>query len=328
MTRAARRNNKGWLLPALFIWFAGCAGIPEPIRNLPDPSVAVELVDTPFFAQERYQCGPAALATVLAASDVPVKLDDLVRKVYIPAREGAIQVEMLAATRTSGRLPYVLNGSLAAIVSELQAGRPVVVLQNLGVSMIPRWHYSVVVGIDAPRNVVILRSGTDKRRETPVKVFLRTWGRSDYWAMSALRPGALPTDVDRERYFSSVVGLEQAGMHAEAISAWQAALADWPDSPVAQFGLGNALLRLDNFVEAEKVYRELLAAQPSLNVARNNLALALAGQARYSEALAAIHEALASERDEILIAELRDTLADVQHAAADSRTASPVNGSP
>ena len=318
MTRVVNRDNKGWLLPALFIWLAGCAGIPEQVRDLPDPSVAVELVDTPFFAQERYQCGPAALATVLTASGVPVKLDDLVDKVYIPAREGSIQVEMLAATRTSGRLPYVLNGSLAAIVSELQAGRPVVVLQNLGVSMIPRWHYAVVVGVDAAGETVFLRSGADKRRETPLNVFLRTWARSDFWAMSVLRPGALPTNVDRERYFSSVVGLEQAGMHAEAISAWRAALAAWPDSPIALFGLGNAYLSLDKFAEAEKVYRELLAAQPALNVARNNLAMALAGQARYAEAIAEINEAMASEPDAILIEELRDTLAEVQQMAADA----------
>lgn len=318
MTRVVNRDNKGWLLPALFIWLAGCAGIPEHIRDLPDPRVAVELVDTPFFAQERYQCGPAALATVLTASGVPVKLDDLVKKVYIPAREGAIQVELLAATRTSGRLPYLLNESLAAIVSELQAGRPVVVLQNLGVSMIPRWHYSVVVGVDAAQDVVILRSGTDKRRQTPLNVFLRTWARSDYWAMSVLRPGVLPADVDRERYFSSVVGLEQAGMHAEAISAWRAALAEWPDSPVALFGLGNAFLSINEFAEAEKVYRELLAAQPALNVARNNLAMALAGQARYAEAIAEINEAVALERDAVLIEELRDTLAEIQQMAVDA----------
>jgi tetratricopeptide (TPR) repeat protein len=151
-----------------------------------------------------------------------------------------------------------------------------------------------------------------------MNVFLRTWARSDYWAMSVLRPGALPTDVDRERYFSSVVGLEQAGMHAEAISAWRAALAAWPDSPIALFGLGNAYLSLDKFAEAEKVYRELLAAQPALNVARNNLAMALAGQARYAEAIAEINEAMASEPDAILIEELRDTLAEVQQMAADA----------
>ena len=42
----------------------------------------LELRDTPFFPQEEYQCGPAALATVLAASGVAVSPDDLTGKVY------------------------------------------------------------------------------------------------------------------------------------------------------------------------------------------------------------------------------------------------------
>jgi hypothetical protein len=46
--------------------------------------------------------------------------------------------------------------------------------------------------------------------------------------------------------------------------------------------------------------------------------MALAGQARYAEAIAEINEAMASEPDAILIEELRDTLAEVQQMAADA----------
>ena len=56
-----------------------------------------ELGDTPFFAQSRYQCGPAALATMLAYRRVSVVPDDLTDKVYLPKREGSVTVEMEAA---------------------------------------------------------------------------------------------------------------------------------------------------------------------------------------------------------------------------------------
>ena len=133
------------------------------MRTIPDDA-AIELEETPFFSQTRYQCGPAALATTLVASGANAELDELVDAVYLPGRQGSLQLEMLAATRSAGRLPYVVNKTLSALLEELDAGRPVIVLQNLGVRVIPRWHYAVVVGIDAGRDRVILRSGTERRR--------------------------------------------------------------------------------------------------------------------------------------------------------------------
>jgi hypothetical protein len=78
----------------------GCAsGGPqlEAIDTLGYPE-RVELTDTPFFPQREYQCGPAALATVLAASEVSVTADALVPEVFLPGRQGSLQSELLAAT--------------------------------------------------------------------------------------------------------------------------------------------------------------------------------------------------------------------------------------
>jgi tetratricopeptide (TPR) repeat protein len=302
----------GRLLPALLLWLAGCANIPDEVRRLADPDTVIELADTPFYAQDRYQCGPAALATALAASDVAVDLEDLVSKVYVPGRKGSFQVELMAATRTSGRLPYVLDRSLSALVNELHAGRPVIVLQNLGVAAIPRWHYAVVVGYDGTAGNVALRSGTDKRRLTPTTLFLRTWKRSDYWAMSVLRPGELPANVSRERYFAAVAGLEQAGMHSQAEASWNAALLKWPDDPVALFGLGNSQLHLGKPVDAEVTYRQLLAIRPESSIASNNLAMALDRQGQQEQALAVLRDSLRRETDPDIIALLRESLAEIQ----------------
>ena len=50
----------------------------------------VELKTTPFIAQERYQCGPAALAMSLRAAGFAVDADALVPQVYLPQREGSL----------------------------------------------------------------------------------------------------------------------------------------------------------------------------------------------------------------------------------------------
>jgi tetratricopeptide (TPR) repeat protein len=286
------------------------------VGELPYSERAIELEDTPFYPQERYQCGPAALTTVLEKSGATVLLDEVVEKVYLPGRQGSLQFELMGATRTEGRLPYAIDGSLAAVWRELEMGRPVLVLQNLGVAAIPRWHYAVVVGIDAERGEIVLRSGTDRRRVTPIRTFLHTWRRGDYWGMVALVPGELPADADRSRYLQAVAALEQTGRVEEAALAWRAALGQWPGDTVALFGLANAQLALQDFAAAEASYRDLLQRDAGLLAARNNLAVALSEQGKYGAAITEIELALAENRDPELEEALRDTQATIRRRTA------------
>ncbi|HUG04491.1 MAG TPA: hypothetical protein VML92_08685, partial [Steroidobacteraceae bacterium] len=80
---------------------------------------SVELAGTPFFPQDEYQCGPAALATVLRASGVATLPDDLKPQVYVPGRRGSLQAELIGAARRHGRLPYVMPSQGQELVAEL-----------------------------------------------------------------------------------------------------------------------------------------------------------------------------------------------------------------
>ena len=289
--------------------------MPASVRALDADAPAVELVATPFFAQRRYQCGPAALATVLVASGVDTDADTLTPLVYVPGLKGSLQAEILAAARGFARIPYPIDARLSAIVDELDAGRPVLVLQNLGIAPLPRWHFAVVVGIDPAIGSVYLRSGTVARRVTPIDVFLRTWRRSDYWGVVILDPTALPANVDRPRYFNAIAAMEQAGQASAAAAAWQTALMHWPEDPVAQFGLGNAQLAAADFALAVETYRALLSSAPELHAARNNLALALAGMGDFEDALRVLDVALRQSDDPALITEMQHTRADIAQRA-------------
>lgn len=306
------------MLPALLFLLSGCAAIPDAVRELDAGASLIELSETAFFPQAEYQCGPAALTTVLTTSGVAAALDEITARVYLPGKLGSLQAEMLAATRTAGRLPYLIDGSLSAVWAELAAGRPVVVLQNLGVAAIPRWHYAVLVGIDADRDEVILRSGTDKRRITATTTFLRTWRRGDYWAMVVLRPDELPARVKQSRYFTAVAALEGALQLEEAAVAWSTALHRWPRNPVALFGLANVQLAQGDFAAAETLYRDLLLEDYRSPVVRNNLALALGYQRNYDAALGEIELALTQTSDAAVLAELRDTQATLRSMRAGS----------
>jgi len=88
------------------------------------------LNDIPFHAQEAYQCGPAALSIMLNTRGIQATPDELVDRVYLPARGGTLQVEMVSAARERGLLVYPLEGALDALMEEIEAGNPVLVMQR------------------------------------------------------------------------------------------------------------------------------------------------------------------------------------------------------
>ncbi|MGM0631654.1 MAG: PA2778 family cysteine peptidase [Pseudomonadota bacterium] len=254
-----------------------------------------QLEDVPFFPQERYQCGPAAIATVLHYSGVEsATADSMVPLVYIPERQGSLQVEMLAAARQSGRVPLVIPGRLEAILEEVRAGRPVLVFQNLGLTALPQWHYAVVAGYDFESRDLILRSGTRRELRTPLRVFERTWARADHWAAVVLRPGELPVHDDPLAYIEAVNDFAGA-RGADAVGdAYRVASERWPDEPLVQMAHANHLYGLGRYDETADVLRRLLDRHPDLPDAHNNLAHALLRTGRAEAALPHARAAVAA----------------------------------
>ena len=105
------------------------------------------------------------------SSGLEVNPEELVGLVYIPEKKGSFQVELLAAARTHGRIPYVIDPQLQVLLAEVDADHPVLVMQNLGVSWYQAWHYAVVAGYDLDREELLLRSGKLRERVTSLGVF-------------------------------------------------------------------------------------------------------------------------------------------------------------
>lgn len=241
------------------------------------PAGRQELVDVPFFPQQTDQCGPAALAAALGAAGKPASARALAQEIYLPARGGSLQIELEAAARARGLLVTPLAPSLDAIVRALEAGRPVLVLQNLGLPALPTWHYAVVVGYDGREDVLILRSGTTPRLRTPRERFLRTWQWGGRWARMITPPAELPTMVDERTVLRAATALEESGQPRAALLAFEAARQRWPASSVAAVGHGNAAFALGRRREAAQAFAAALQHRPDEAVAANNLAWLLAG---------------------------------------------------
>lgn len=252
-----------------------------------------ELDEVPFFPQRDYQCGPAALATVLAGFKHEITPDELVGQVYLPARQGSLQVEMLAAPRRYGLVSYQLAPRFEDVLREVAAGTPVVVLQDYGAWPVSVWHYAAVAGYDLPKDEVVLRSGEKRRLAMPFGIFEYTWKKSGYWAMVALPPDRMPATAGEAGYLAAIRAMERLGDSRAARTAYATFLGRWPDNLAAGIGLANAYYAQGELGEAEALLRLLAERHPDSAVVLNNLAQTVSDLGRHGEALALIDRAAA-----------------------------------
>lgn len=316
------------LLHALLLAACGSAPVSAPGAGATPDAIRLDAI--PFFAQDRRDdCGPASLAGVLAASGVATDPHALSPQVYLPGRHGSVPSELLAATRRAGRLPYLLDPDAGALLAELAAGRPVLVLQNLATDLFPVWHYAVLTGVDAGIGRFYLNTGKHQQRAVPARRFMRTWDRAQRWAMVALRPGEAPARANRERYLAAATAFDGIARPADAAAAWQAARDAWPDQALPHLALGNLAYQDGDLAAAARHYAAGLDAGTDPALA-NNLASVLGelgcprrGEAvleRYAPATAtpaAWQEALARTRREL-----------AEHPGEDARHCLALPGTP
>lgn len=282
------------LLAVALLFASGCASLQsnQLVRAPGDLTQRTELKDVPFYPQEAYQCGPAALATVLNAAGASVTPEGLAPQVYLPERLGSLQLELMGATRQHGLIPYVLQPQLVDVLKEVEAGNPVLILQNLGVSWYPKWHYAVVVGFDLSQGEIILRSGPEARHVRSMQRFEHTWKRSGYWAMVTMPPERLPRTASEAQYIHAIVDFERVQRWHDATRAYETALTRWPHNLVGRIGLGNSRYAVGALSDAEAAYRQATRDHPDAAPAFNNLAQVLAEQGRLTEAEAAARRAV------------------------------------
>ncbi len=287
---SASASGKRLLTLVLTLAVSACASAPQSAALREQPAAVfrgpVLLSQVPFHAQELYQCGPAALATVLQTSGVHVTPAQLAPLVYVPARKGSFQFEMIAAARAQGRLVHILTPTLKALLTEVSAGHPVLVLQNLAVKRYPRWHFAVVKGFDLERGRITLNSGLHENYEMSLSTFERTWGRADYWGILTLEPGSMPVLAEPGPYFRSVAALAQHVTSAQLTPAYVNALQRWPQDRNLRMGYANLLAASGAHSAARDQFSALLTQYPDYAPAHNNLASTLQALGDHAHALA------------------------------------------
>lgn len=176
------RSKKICIVFILFCLFPGCS-VWRPL-NTGDIHI---LEDVPFFKQDEYHCGPAALATVINYSYIranrPERVDigDVVRAVYSPTARGVLGMDMEKYGRSHGFLPIRQKGSLATLRDSIDKKEPVIILVEYGFLFYTLNHFLVVKGYSG--NGIVVNTGRKENEIIMDGELEHIWKKTDYWSL-------------------------------------------------------------------------------------------------------------------------------------------------
>ncbi|WP_232368971.1 PA2778 family cysteine peptidase [Alteromonas sp. BL110] len=243
-------------LSFLFL-LSGCQSTPqadrlrqEGLASLPE-SHTIESV--PFFPQEQFYCGPTTLSEVFGYYGKSTSPQEIAPKLFIPNKEGSLQLEMVSATRQFGFLPYTERGTLSSIMSLVKEDIPVIVFQNLSIQLIPQWHYAVVIGFDSDRGTVTLHTGLTPNHEMSLELFERTWARGNYWYLAPVPPKVTSSEMTPFTYVSAAYDMLKVGDKAQSLAFLKTASQTWPSYWLSYFLIANYYLEHPDIEGSDKL---------------------------------------------------------------------------
>lgn len=280
-----------------------------------------ELETVPFFPQTTRQCGAAALATVLAYRGLVVTPEGLESQLFTPGKGGTLAIDIVAQARNHGMLVYPIQPGIDDLLAEVDAGNPVLILQNLGLGWLAQWHFAVVTGFDLDKRELILRSGSEARHRVSMRTFVNTWERADYWGVVILPPGQIPASARAIPYLQAASDLERR-LPLAAWQAYRAAWQKWHDDSeaegLARLGLFNIAFAAGHYPEAK--HWLLSGKGPLMAVHWNNLAFCLSAMQCHPQAELAARCAIALDPDNPVY---QQSLDELEASAKPGTTASP-----
>lgn len=236
------------------------------------PSVAL-IKNIPFIDQAVGYCGPATLTMAMQHAGQDVKIEEIAQQVFTPGLKGSLQLHMISAARRN-ELTAIPIKNLSALLTEISAGNPVIIFENLALSWLPQWHYALALGYDLQKQEIILHSGHDAYFRWDLAKFERSWMLGDYWGLVVLPAGKLSATANEIAHVTAAVGLENANNFAAAEKSYRAVLEKWPTSLVGLIGLANLVYKKGQYKESVLLLKQAVVAHPTSEAAKHNLLVA------------------------------------------------------
>ena len=149
------------------------------------------ILDVPFYPQEEFQCGPAALASVMNYWGDSLLPGEIAEDVFSKNARGTLNLDLVLYARA--RSFEATHGEMTpeGIRGSIDRGAPVIALVDSGFWLVKKGHYVVVVGYSNSDSggVLVVHDGLKKNRRIALKDFLRQWGRSGHWGLILIKKG-------------------------------------------------------------------------------------------------------------------------------------------
>ncbi len=314
----------GTLLLASLLLLQGCQSLPQSQQLRQSPllhlSTSKLIEDVPFYPQQEFYCGPTVLAEVLNFNGHQSTPEKIAPQLFIPGREGSLQLEMVSAARSHGMLAYASRSNLAEVLHLIDNNVPVIVLQNLATSWFPMWHYAVVIGYDQQHQQIILHTGLTANHSMSYELFERVWQRGNYWMLALLKPQQEYAFLEPLTYIRAAYDLLSLGHEDIGLAHLKSATTVWPTQWLSYFLLGNHYLSHSS--QAISWFEKGYALAKDNPQYLNNFSYALAQNGCVSKAKTLINRALSlAPQDQ----NLRDSLAEITAMNTSEQTQLPAH---
>lgn len=135
----------------------------------------------PFAQQTEYDCGPAALASVLSFHGKAADLERITANVYLPKLRGTLPMDLERYARDEGFKTSSSAGSAAALKTAVRSNIPVICLLDLGFWFYRQPHFVTVIGFDDGNGLFIMHDGGTPNRTMGYEDFEKKWARAGKW---------------------------------------------------------------------------------------------------------------------------------------------------
>ncbi|WP_281951393.1 PA2778 family cysteine peptidase [Nitrosophilus kaiyonis] len=285
--------KKGWFLILIPILFISCS---NKLPNLPKNIENKKILNVPYVSQKEYFCGPASVLMILKywhkkgdIKDIP-KYDEIIKRLYVPSKKGAYQIEIKSAIRDYNLLYFEKKTNIDEILKAVDKNIPVLVLLNLAFENYPMWHYAVVSGYDLRKREIYLHS----RKKYEVLSFYNFYNlhkKANFWTLFIV-PNDFDLDfISKKDFLRTAVELENAKKYALAIKAYLNFLKKYPNDKDLLFGLANCYFLSKKYKKAKNIYLKIINIENDPLV-YNNLALTYLNLRECNNAKEAIFKAM------------------------------------
>jgi len=223
--------------------------------------------------QRAYQCGPAALESVLRYWGVKADASALAGSLSSSRRaRGVLNIALAQQMKEQGFWTQMESSDPEQLKEWVRRGVPPVIALSVGPLGLPLYHFVVVTGFDDRQGLFYLNAGGAGVESLKQEQLDARWKKTGRWLLIACPPERVTWPLNGRQSAEMGLLFEKQGNLESALRWYQTAREREPDNPAVQFNLANVHLRKGNLAEALAIYEGLAPRHPRWGALQNNLA--------------------------------------------------------